>query len=127
MPGEDLRWSRRSEIRAGTGTVRVVLEIRRGVDLLRLGSRVEAEVLLPRALAGIVIPASSLVDDSGVEVVYVQLEGESFDVARSRLRPARAGSLVQGIAAGERIVTRGGNAIRRSSLLGSGAIEGHVH
>lgn len=129
VPGEDLRLvSRAPEIRAGTGTVRVVLEIRRGVDLLRLGSRVEAEVLLPRALAGIVIPASSLVDDSGVEVVYVQLEGESFDRREVQVEARQGGlALVQGIAAGERIVTRGGNAIRRSSLLGSGAIEGHVH
>ena len=129
VPSEDLRLvSRAPEIRAGTGTVPVVVEIRRGVDLLRLGSRVEAEVLLPRELAGIVIPASSLVDDSGVEVVYVQLEGESFDRREVQVEARQGGlALVRGLAAGERIVTRGGNAIRRSSLLGSGAIEGHVH
>ncbi len=106
----------------------VILEVRRGVDQLRLGSRVEADVLLPGDLSGIVIPASSLVDDSGIEVVYVQLGGESFDRREVQVE-ARQGALalVRGIAAGERIVTQGGNAIRRSSLLGSGAVEGHVH
>ena len=129
IPGDDLRVvSRSPEIAAGAGTVPVILEVRRGVDLLRLGSRVEAEVLLPEDLSGIVIPASSLVDDSGVEVVYVQLDGEGFDRREVQVE-ARQGplALVRGIAPGERIVTRGGNAIRRSALLGSGAVEGHVH
>jgi cobalt-zinc-cadmium efflux system membrane fusion protein len=129
IPGEDLRLVARSpEVQAGTGTVPVILEVRRGVDLLRLGSRIEAEVLLPQDLSGIVIPASSLVDDSGVEVVYVQLGGESFDRREVKVE-ARQGprALVRGITPGERIVTKGGNAIRRSSLLGSGAVEGHVH
>jgi membrane fusion protein, heavy metal efflux system len=129
IPGEDLRLVARSpEIQAGAGTVPVILEVRRAVDLLRLGSRVEAEVLLPGDLSGIVVPASSLVDDSGVEVVYVQLGGESFDRREVRVE-VRQGplALVRGITPGERIVTEGGNAIRRSSLLGSGAVEGHVH
>lgn len=129
IPGEDLRLVARSpEVHAGTGTVPVVLEVRRGVDVLRLGSRIEAEVLLSQELSGIVIPASSLVDDSGVEVVYIQLDGESFDRREVRVE-ARQGplALVRGITSGERIVTKGGNAIRRSSLLGSGAVEGHVH
>ncbi len=49
------------------------------MDLLLLGSRVEAEVRLTGELAGIVIPALALVDDHGGEVAYVQLGGESFD------------------------------------------------
>jgi membrane fusion protein, heavy metal efflux system len=129
IPGEDVRLvSRAPEINASAGTVPVILEVRRSADLLRLGSRIEAEVVLPRDLSGIVIPSSSLVDDSGVEVVYVQLGGESFDRREIQIE-ARQGPLVlvRGIAAGERIVTKGGNAIRRSSLLGSGAVEGHVH
>lgn len=125
---EDLRLVSRAPEVASSGTVPVILEVRRGVDLLRLGSRIEADVLLPGDLSGIVIPASALVDDSGIEVVYVQLGGESFDRREVQIE-ARQGprALIRGIAAGERIVTRGGNAIRRSSLLGSGAVEGHVH
>lgn len=128
IQGEDIRLVSRAPEVASSGTVSVILEVRRGVDLLRLGSRIEADLLLPGNLSGIVIPASSLVDDSGIEVVYVQLGGESFDRREVQVE-ARQGplALVRGIAAGERIVTEGGNAIRRSSLLGSGAVEGHVH
>ena len=129
VPGGEVRLvARAPEISAGAGTVPVILEVARGVDVLRLGSRVEAEVLLPGDLAGVVVPVSSVVDDSGVEVVYVQLDGESFDRREVRVE-ARQGplALVRGLAPGERIVTKGGNAIRRSALLGSGAVEGHVH
>jgi RND family efflux transporter MFP subunit len=129
VPGSELRLvARAPEVDRGTGMVPLVLEVRRGVDVLRLGSRVEAELLLPEELSGVVVPASALVDDDGVEVVYVQLGGESFDRREVRIE-ARQGPLVlvRGIALGERIVTRGGNAIRRSALLGAGDIEGHVH
>ncbi len=129
IAGADLRLvASAPELDPGTGTVAVILEVRRGVDVLRLGSRVEAEVLLPGELAGVVVPASALIDDGGVEIVYVQLGGESFDRRKVEIE-ARQGplALVRGLAAGERIVTRGGNAIRRSALLGAGAVEGHVH
>ncbi len=129
IAGPDLRQvSRAPELDSKTGTVAVILEVRRSVELLRLGSRVEAEILLADELSGIVIPASALVDDSGTEVVYVQRSGEAFERREVRVE-ARQGALalVQGLRAGERFATRGGNAIRRSSLLGSGAVEGHVH
>ena len=127
-PQELLLVSHAPEVDPGTGTVPVIVEVRRSVDLLRLGSRVEVEILLPQELSGVVVPASALVDDSGVEVVYVQLGGESFDRREVEIVARQGPSvLVRGIASGERIVTVGGNAIRRRSLLGSGAIEGHVH
>lgn len=129
IQGQDLRLiSRAPEIDASAGTVPVILEVRQSADVLRLGSRIETEVLLPGDLSGVVIPASSLVDDSGIEVVYVQLGGESFERREVRVE-ARQGelALVRGVAPGERLVIRGSNAIRRSSLLGSGAVEGHVH
>jgi multidrug efflux pump subunit AcrA (membrane-fusion protein) len=115
IPGEDVRLvSRSPKADPGTGTVAVILEVRRSVDLLRIGSHVNAEVSLPGEKAGIVIPATALVDDGGAEVVYVQLGGESFE-RREVAIEARQGPLVlvRGIAPGERIVTRGGSAIRR--------------
>lgn len=129
IAGQDFRVvSRAPELDTKTGTVAVILEVRLDVERLRLGSRVEAEILLADELSGIVIPASALVDDSGTEVVYVQLSGEAFERREVRVE-ARQGALalVRGLSVGERLATRGGNAIRRSSLLGSGAVEGHVH
>jgi hypothetical protein len=74
------------------------------------------------------LPDSAVVDDAGVPVVYVQLQGESFSRRVVDVHH-RQGDLVlvDGVLAGERIVTVGGAAIRRASLLASGSVEGHVH
>lgn len=120
--------SRFPEIDAATGTVGVLLEVPGGRDDLRLGSAVEAEILLPATREGIVVPSSALVDDGGVNVVYLQLDGESF--VRQEVRViAEQGDrmLVSGLEAGQRLVTLGGAAIRRSVLMAGGEAQGHQH
>jgi len=120
--------SRSPEVDAATGTVAVLFEVERSVEQLRLGARVEAEILLEDTLTGVVVPASSIVDDAGVAVVYVQLEGEAFERREVVVRLRQGSSaLVEGLTPGERLVTTGASAIRRTELLASGSIEGHVH
>ncbi|HET9481670.1 MAG TPA: efflux RND transporter periplasmic adaptor subunit, partial [Candidatus Polarisedimenticolia bacterium] len=129
---EDVRIvSQSPEVDAQTASISLILEVNRSASDLAIGSGVEAELLLMGDKGernGIVIPASALIDDSGVIVAYLQIEGESF--ARREVRVlVRQGeqALVEGLRPGERLVTVGGGAIRRSSLLSSGAPEGHVH
>jgi RND family efflux transporter MFP subunit len=120
--------SRAPEVDPRTATVSVLLEVDRTASELPLGSAVEAEVLLSGERRGIVVPLAAILDDAGAAVAYVQLEGERF--ARRELRVLhRLGNeaLVEGLRPGERLVTRGAGAVRRSSLLSSGAPEGHVH
>jgi hypothetical protein len=61
-------------------------------------------------------------------VVYLQLSGESF-VRQEVHVQERQGELllVEHLDPGQRLVTRGGDAIRRSSLMASGEAHGHVH
>jgi cobalt-zinc-cadmium efflux system membrane fusion protein len=129
IEGREVRLvSRAPEVDVKTNTISALFEISRGAAELPFGTTVEVEIVLPEERRGIVIPASSLVDDAGVAVVYVQLEGES--VARREVRVlARQGGqvLVEGVRAGDRLVTRGGAAIRRAALLSTGAPDGHVH
>ncbi len=126
---EDVRIiSQSPEVDSRTASVSLILEVNRSASDLAIGSAVEADLLLAGERRGVVIPASALIDDSGVIVAYVQIEGESF--ARREVRVlARQGeqALVEGLKSGEHLVTMGGGAIRRSSLLSSGAPEGHVH
>ena len=126
---EDLRLiSRSPEVDPRTASISLIVEADRSATDLAIGSGVEADLLLEGELRGIVVPAAALIDDSGVVVAYVQIEGESF--ARRELRIlARQGdqALVEGLRPGERLVTLGAGAIRRSSLLSSGTPEGHVH
>ena len=116
------------EVDPRSGTVEVLIEVERSVDQLKPGLRATAQVLLPGEIEGMLLPDAAVVDDAGVPVVYVQLDGETF--ARRLVEVEhRQGDrvLVDGILAGERIVTIGGAAIRRASLLASGSVEGHVH
>lgn len=129
VPGSALRFvSVAPEVDASTATIAVLLELDRSADDLPIGSSAEVELALPAERRGIVVPQSALADDAGVAVAYVQLSGEAF--ARRELRVlARAGDrvLVSGLDPGERLVTRGAGAIRRSALISSGTPEGHVH
>ena len=120
--------SRFPEIDRETGTVKVLLEVPGERDALRLGSAVEAEILLPAAREGIVVPSSAVVDDGGVSVVYVQIDGESF-VRREVGVLAEQGDrmLVSGLEVGQRLVTRGGAAIRRAVLMSGAEAHGHQH
>jgi RND family efflux transporter MFP subunit len=120
--------SRSPEVDPRTASVDVILEIDRTASELPLGSAVEAEIVLPGEKQGIVVPLSALLDDSGTTVAYVQLEGESFARREVRVLGRLGGqALVEGLRPGERLVTLGAGAIRRSSLLSAGAPEGHVH
>jgi len=119
--------SRAPEVDRTTGAAHAIFELS-GQNSLRLGTSVNVEVLLPERRTGIVLPSSAIIDDAGVPIVYVQTEGESL--ARVEVKVlARQGDrvLVEGLPVGERIVTRGGAAIRRATQLSSGPVEGHVH
>lgn len=109
-----------------TGKLDALVEIP-GSDV-PLGSTWNAQVLLAAETEGVVIPTSALVDDGGQMVVFLQLGGETF-LRRPVDVEARQGdrALVAGLTPGQRLVTRGGDAIRRSTLMSSGAGHGHVH
>lgn len=129
LPAEALRVvAQAPEVDAATGTVAVIVEVDRDAAELRLGAAAEAELLLDDEATGIVLPGSAVVDDGGVPVVYVQATGESFVRREVHLLLRQGGRvLVDNIAAGERVVTDGGSAIRRATLMSGGGIQGHVH
>lgn len=108
------------------GTVVVLFEVR--APTLTLGTTVDAQVLLVGEREGVVVPTSALIDDAGVTVVYLQLGGERF-VRQEVEVVARQGdvALVEGLVPGQRLVTRGGEAIRRAALMATGEAHGHMH
>ncbi len=127
-PNDVRLMSRSPEVDPRTATINLIIEVDRNASDLAIGSSVEAELLLAGSRRGIVIPASALVDDSGVVVAYVQTEGETFARREVKVVARQGGqALVEGLQTGERLVTLGAPAVRRSSLLSSGAPEGHVH
>lgn len=116
------------ELSSRTGTVDVFLDIPAAPDL-PLGATVDAQILLAERRPGIVVPASAVIDDGGVPVVYLQLTGEGFQRQEVRVLERQGDRvLVDRLVPGQRLVTRGGNSIRRASLMATGGGgHGHVH
>lgn len=113
---------------AGTGRRTMLVELEAAQPGVAVGQSLEVELATGRVERGVVVPATAVVDDAGIPVVFVQLSGETM-LRREVQVVARAGNLrlVRGISPGERIVIVGGAAVRRSSLVSSGVGEGHVH
>jgi RND family efflux transporter MFP subunit len=100
--------SRAPEVDPESGTIAVLLETARSADELQIGATGEAEILLQESVSGLVVPLSAIVDDGGVSVVYVQLGGETFARREVHVAVRQADlALIDGIAAGERVVVRG--------------------
>lgn len=119
--------SRAPEISRETGSVLTTIEVTTDLPL-RPGATVDAEILLPGTAQGVVLPASAVVDDGGVPVVYLQVDGEAFVRQEVRVLATQGNRVVvEGVVPGVRVVTRGGAAIRRAALLRTGPPEGHVH
>ena len=111
-----------------TGTITAFFEVRADAGGLPIGVPVEAEVLLAGERVGMVVPGTALVDDGGVPVVYLQSGGESFVRVEVAVLARQGGTaLVEGLEPGARLVARGGNAIRRATLVSQDVGEGHVH
>jgi cobalt-zinc-cadmium efflux system membrane fusion protein len=96
---------------------------------LPVGQAVFLHLLMDTTAPRPVVPAGAIVDDAGRPVVFVQLEGETFE-RRAVTLGARSGDLVQiteGLAPGDRVVTKGAYLVRLASLSTSVPAHGHVH
>lgn len=79
-----------------------------------------------RALA---VPESSLVDDGGTQVAFVQAEGESFErrVVRLGARDRGFVEVLSGVRAGEHVVARGAWSVKLAASSGTIPAHGHSH
>lgn len=96
---------------------------------LAVGQSVFLHLLMETTAPRPVVPAAAVVDDAGRPIVFVQREGETFERRAVTLGP-RAGNLVQiveGLQAGDRVVTKGAYLVRLASLSTSVPAHGHVH
>jgi hypothetical protein len=115
-------------ISSGTGSVIALLEVDTTVDDLRLGAAATVDILLAGERFGVVVPTTAIVDDAGQEVAFLQLDGESFARVEIGIVARQADrALVEGLLLGGRLVTVGGDAIRRATLVAADPGEGHIH
>jgi len=112
-----------------TRTVAVTFGFDNRARRLAVGQTTSLYLLMAEAAAKPIVPAAAIVDDAGRPIVFVQSAGEKFE-RRAVTVGARSGDVVQileGVTAGERVVTAGAYLVRLASLSTSVPAHGHVH
>lgn len=109
-----------------TRTVPIVLRIENPSKELKVNQSLSVELYSTTADSAIMVPESAVYIDEGIDVVYVQAEGEAFAKRAVRRGPRYSGmvAILEGIQAGDRIVTTGGYHVK---LASTSAQIGHGH
>lgn len=98
-------------------------------DSVTIGASGTLLVATGRSAEALSIPASAIVEEEGVPVLFVQVSGETFQ-KRDVVLGIRDGDRIEvksGINAGERVVTDGAYAILLSTKSGTIPAHGHAH
>ena len=114
---------------ASSRTFPVVYEISNRDHAVAVNQAVNVRLLTSAVNSAPAIPESAIIDDAGRPIVFLQRAGESF-VRRPVTLGVREGGLVQvleGVKAGERVVTKGAHLIRLSTMSSQVPAHGHVH
>ena len=104
-------------------------EIQNDDGALLSGMLAELELATANVEAAIVLPFESIVMDQGFPTAYVMLEGELFQKRDLELG-VKDGAFVEvkrGIAAGERVATRGAHLVKLAAMSPAAFGEGHQH
>ncbi|HET9700962.1 MAG TPA: efflux RND transporter periplasmic adaptor subunit [Burkholderiales bacterium] len=112
-----------------TRTLPVVFEYTAPDRRLPIGIGVTAEVFQGGAREVLAIPASAVLDESGMAQVFVMTGGESFE-----RRPVRLGArdgdwveVVEGLEPGQRVVSRGAYLVKLAATKTGEIGHGHAH
>ncbi len=114
---------------ARTRTVPLIFAIDNPQNQLSVGMFARVHVLTGAPTTRIAIPVSAVVDEGGQDVVYILVEGESFERRIVKLGPSDSGyvEVVNGLKTGERVVVRGAFAVKLASSSGAVPAHGHAH
>ncbi|WP_347331138.1 efflux RND transporter periplasmic adaptor subunit [Marinimicrobium locisalis] len=118
-----------SAVDPDTRTAGVTVEYPTELGPTLLGARMAVHVFTEPASLRLAIPRSSVIDDDGRPVVYVQISGESFERRPVELG-VRDGAWVevqQGLNAGDRVVSEGAYLVKLASAGGGEIGHGHAH
>ena len=134
-PGMETRFSPSRLISAGrivdpvSRTLNVIYEVQNPAKLLAVGQAVSLRLFTSKRVQAPAVPESAVVDDGGRPVVFVQTTGESFARRPVRLGVREAGyvHVLEGLEAGERVVTLGAYLVRLAALSTQIPAHGHVH
>ncbi len=109
-----------------TRTVPVLLEVSNQSNRLRVHESTPVELYASDGHNATAVPKSALYEDEGMDVIFVQSGGESFEKRIVQVGPHHNGwvAITRGLGPGERVVTTGGYQVK---LAASSAEIGHGH
>jgi RND family efflux transporter MFP subunit len=110
-------------------TVPAIFSIDNRDGRLRIGQFARVSIATSASASVPAVPESALVEDAGKTVVYVQIDGEAFErrPLETGIRDAGFVEVVDGIAAGERVVSKGAYEIKLAAAAGVLPAHGHAH
>jgi RND family efflux transporter MFP subunit len=112
-----------------TRTVPVTYEVDNRDRRLAINQMVFLRLFLTPMGKAPVVPEAAIIDDAGRPVVFVQRGGETFVRKPVKLGIRNHGlvQVLEGVNAGERVVTKGAYLIRLSTMSSAVPAHGHVH
>lgn len=127
--GPDALLLRGTHIDPVSRTRPVVFAVDNTTGSFAIGACARVELVTGGARQTLAVPESALVDDGGVTVVYVQVEGESFErrVVRLGVRDRGLVEVLSGVSPGERVVSRGAWSVKLAAASGGVPAHGHAH
>jgi RND family efflux transporter MFP subunit len=112
-----------------TRTAPVIFELDNKPGKLRIGNFAKTVIATGTPRKTLAVPEISIVEDAGKAIAFVMVEGESFE-----RRPLRTGvrsngwvEVLEGLKAGERVVTKGAYEVKLASASGAVPAHGHAH
>lgn len=112
-----------------TRTVPILFEVPNADGRLRIGQATRVRLATGPSVRALAVPESAVLDDAGKTVAFVHVSGEAFERRVLRLGAPGKGwvQVLEGLAPGERIVTKGTYEIKLAAASGSIPTSGHVH
>ena len=112
-----------------TRTVPVIFEVDNAAGKLRIGNFAKTVIATGAPRKVLAIPDLAIVEDGGRQIAFVMVEGEAFERRPLRLGIRANGwtEVLEGVVAGERVVTKGAYEVKLASASGAVPAHGHAH
>ncbi|WP_152485787.1 efflux RND transporter periplasmic adaptor subunit [Euryhalocaulis caribicus] len=96
---------------------------------LRVGSYVNPRIWTGETVSGTAVPASAVIDETGQDIVYVMLGGETFErrTVQTGITDSGFVQIVSGVEPGEYVVSEGAYLVRLAASGPAEAGHGHAH
>ena len=111
---------------ATTRTFPLLFEVKNKNNQLKIGQILQAEIYTAQHEDMLTVPALAVIDEDIEKIVFVQVEGESFERRTVQTGPSFGDwiSIIDGLEQNERVVTKGAYAVK---LAGASVAVGQAH